>query len=235
MPIPIATGTLANPGDVIAATLGNTGVGQGSDSRAVLSFSGAFQNAVVAVEAVPRGQPMNPPGLSNTAPSRRRRSRPGFGSRPPRRPRGCCLCAAPALARPASLLSRPAGAGRAAGSGGTSRRSVPDPSEGAEQGPQASRPLRRATAGSEAAKGAGCLRPAPAFCPVTGACASGEQPSRLRRNGLRLLCVPLYAKWDGPAFTGIYENLRAFSRWKRAAPDWLPMAQPPCRMAGCDS
>ncbi len=64
MPVPYGQGLLAVPqsatyqGDTITVPLGVTGVGQGPDNTAILSLSGTFANAVIAVETVSLGQPM---------------------------------------------------------------------------------------------------------------------------------------------------------------------------------
>jgi len=60
MPINPASGVLQNAGDTVVAQLGATGVGQGADPTAILSLTGAFTAATIAIEAVPLGQPMAP-------------------------------------------------------------------------------------------------------------------------------------------------------------------------------
>ncbi len=68
MPIQAAQGLLQNIGDTVTAALGNTGVGQPADPSAILSLSGVFSQAVIAVEAIPLGQPMQPPVLGSNLP-----------------------------------------------------------------------------------------------------------------------------------------------------------------------
>lgn len=60
MPIPAVSGTLQSPGDTLLAALGNVGQGGEPDVAAILSLTGTFQGAVVAVEGVPIGQPLTP-------------------------------------------------------------------------------------------------------------------------------------------------------------------------------
>ena len=58
MPVPQLSFTLQNPNDQGLVQLGNTGVGNPVDVTCILSFSGVFAGAVVAIEGVPIGQPL---------------------------------------------------------------------------------------------------------------------------------------------------------------------------------
>jgi hypothetical protein len=55
-------------GDTVSVVLGNTGVGQPADVDAILSLSGTFTAAVIAIEAVPLGQPVAQSVLFGTGP-----------------------------------------------------------------------------------------------------------------------------------------------------------------------
>lgn len=58
MPTAPVQGTLQAVGDTITSLLGNVGVGNPADVAAILSLTGGFTNAQVAIEAIPLGQPM---------------------------------------------------------------------------------------------------------------------------------------------------------------------------------
>lgn len=63
-----AQGVLQNAGDTLQLILGGVGVGNPPDVAAVFSLTGGFTAAVIAIEAVPLGQPMTP-GSPPTVPS----------------------------------------------------------------------------------------------------------------------------------------------------------------------
>ncbi len=70
MPVTPAQGTLQNVGDIVGPVfLGMTGVANPIDVTAIVSLTGAFTGATVAIEGVPIGQPLTPssnPGQPGT-------------------------------------------------------------------------------------------------------------------------------------------------------------------------
>ena len=64
MPSPTAQTTLSVAGQTLQLNVGQTGVGQPPDVTAVFGFTGIFANAVIGIEAVPLGQPINQPSVA---------------------------------------------------------------------------------------------------------------------------------------------------------------------------